>query len=243
MSRGASLGGGAATLILTRIALRRLVRSRTPWVAALLAVGPIIFTAVVARQRDLAAWKAAYEMLVVFMVVVPPLLVAAAISEEVEERTYTYLWSRPLPRWAMVAGKVLAGWPLAAAILGLASLACFQLALGGEAGQHGDALARGLVACVVGVLGVSLVSAGMAALAPMLAQRLTYAYLVLDLGLGTIPFSLANLSITYQIRQMAGVTRRGDSLIAGALWCLGIGAVFLAVGLLRLRRAEYADDR
>jgi hypothetical protein len=93
------------------------------------------------------------------------------------------------------------------------------------------------------VLGTSGIAAGFAALAPGLAQRLTYAYLFIDLVVGDIPFSLQNLAVTYHARQLAGVNRPGDTPVADAIWCVAIGAAWLAVGLVRLRRAEYADDR
>src|SRR5205823_10135669 len=35
----------------------------------------------------------------------PMLLSAAVVGEEIEARTYTYLWARPAPRGALVLGK------------------------------------------------------------------------------------------------------------------------------------------
>lgn len=242
MSLGAPLSGARATAILGGIALRRLVRGKTLWIAGLLALCPVIIAAVLGRRDREANWHETYNLLVVFMVVVPPLVVASAVSDEIEDRTYTYLWSRPLPRWSMVAGKLVAGWPVAAAILAASAWASFQLISG-----HGDvppgALGRGLLGCAVGVLGTSLVSAGFAALAPALAQRITYAYLFVDLVLGNIDFSLRELSVTHHIRQLAGVADPGTSPLGDAVWCIALGLFWLVIGLIRLGRAEYAADR
>lgn len=240
MSRGGTLSGVAAARILAGVALRRLLRSKTLWIVAVLALVPLIISALVSRAQG-GSWRDGFELLTLFMVIVPPLLVAAAVSEEIEDRTYTYLWSRPFPRWSMVVGKVLAGAPIAIGLLGASAAATFQVT---HASARADAdLGRALLACVVGGLGVSMIAAGIAALAPRLAQRLTYAYLFVDLALGQIDFSLQNLSITFHIRQVAGVTRTIDPALGGAIWCVAIGAFWLAIGLVRLRRAEYADDR
>jgi hypothetical protein len=245
VSRGGSVSGPRAVAILARLALQRLLRSKTLWIVGVLALCPVVVASLMGMGQDRPTnhWKDAYEILVIFMVVVPPLVVAASVSEEIEERTYTYLWSRPLPRWAMVIGKLVAGWPVAAGILGAAAVAAFQISGGDLEPLREATLARGLAGCVVGVLGTSLVSAGFAALAPGLAQRLTYAYLFVDLVLGEIYFSLRNASITYHVRQLAAIDPPGTSPVGDAIWCIAIGAVWLAIGLVRLRRAEYADDR
>jgi hypothetical protein len=243
VSRGAPLGGAAATRVLAQVALRRLLRGKTLWIAALLALCPVVVAGLIDRREPASSWHEAYQFLVVFMVVVPPLLVASAVSDEIEERTYTYLWSRPLPRWSMVVGKLLAGWPVASAILVAAAVASYQVTLGSAAEAPADALTRGVLGCVVGVLGISLIAAGVAALAPGLAQRLTYAYLFVDLLVGELPVSLHDLAVTYHIRQLAAVESPGDTPVGDAIWILAIGGFWLALGLYRLRRAEYSDDR
>jgi len=64
---------------------------------------------------------------------------------------------------------------------------------------------------------------------------------VLDLPLGTMPFSLANLSLSHHIRIVGGLDRSG-SATSSAIWLLGIGLAWLIVGLWRISRSEFATS-
>ena len=50
--------------------------------------------------RDAAVAIAMVELVV--MALLSSVFVASSIGEEIEERTITYLWSRPLPRWTLL---------------------------------------------------------------------------------------------------------------------------------------------
>lgn len=242
MSDGARpVGGGRASLLVARVALWRLLRGRTVWLALLIAAVPVLLGALLGARGARDAWDDTFHLLVIFLVVVPPLVIGAAIAEEIEERTYTHVWSRPVPRWSLVTGVVLAGWPPLTALFAAAATAVFVLTGGGDP----ILLARGVGGGALGLFATGLASAGIAALAPGLAQRLTYGYLFVDLVIGTLPLTLRNLSVTFHVRSLAGLAERGvpPATVGDAVWCLAIGATWLAVGLLRVRRAEYAADR
>jgi ABC-type transport system involved in multi-copper enzyme maturation permease subunit len=239
MSRGAAVAGGRAVAVLGRVGLRRLLRSRTLWVTAIIAAGPPLVTALLISGHSKHAWSDAFNLVRTLLVVALPLFVSSAISEEIEDRTFTYLWSRPIPRWSMVFGKLAAGTPVAFVLLAACAVAT-AAASGDPSAQIGQAL----VALAIGVVAVGMASAGMASLAPHLAQRLTYAYLFMfDLLVGELPLSLQNLSMTYHVKQLAGLGETTSNLAGNTIGCLAIGGFWLALGLVRLGRAEYATDR
>src|SRR5688572_20755275 len=104
------LGPFATTRLIAAITLRRLVRGRALWVGGLVAGLPIAFAALLhqsnARATGTIVDVTAFETLV--LAVLPALFVASSIGEEIEDRTTTYLWSRPIPRWAVLVGKLCA---------------------------------------------------------------------------------------------------------------------------------------
>ena len=56
-----------------------------------------------------------------------------------------------------------------------------------------------------------------------------------------MPFAIANLSITHHILIIAGTaTKPASSAGTSALWLLAIGAVWLAIALVRLSRSEFS---
>ena len=57
---------------------------------------------------------------------------------------------------------------------------------------------------------------------------------------GQLPFALQQVSITYQIRQLAGVATE-RSVGGGVIGCLAIGGVWALLGALRLRRGEHGS--
>ena len=115
MSEGArgAVGGLAATLIQTQWNARRMLRGRTLVVAGVFALLPVAYTFLAGMNGDRGAWSDIFPPLVMLAALVAPLFMASSMAEEIEERTYTYLWSRPVPRWSVVMGKLCASIPIA----------------------------------------------------------------------------------------------------------------------------------
>ncbi|MCI0432810.1 MAG: ABC transporter permease subunit, partial [Gemmatimonadetes bacterium] len=93
---------------------KRLLRGRSLWIAGLIALLPVAFGAVLRTQGprgDVTDDLLAFELLV--LSVLPPMFISSSIGEEIEDRTMTYLWSRPIPRWTVIIGKLLALAPIA----------------------------------------------------------------------------------------------------------------------------------
>jgi hypothetical protein len=66
----------------------------------------------------------------------------------------------------------------------------------------------------------------------------------MDVPLGAMPFSIANLSITHHILVLGGLKSSELSASAGrsALWLLGLGLFWLVLGLWRLARSEFSSS-
>jgi ABC-type transport system involved in multi-copper enzyme maturation permease subunit len=246
--RSTVVSGWTAAGVQAGWTFRRLLRGRLLWVAGFLALMPISFAAIVVESGHTAKWSDLVASLLLLARVVAPLLTASLLADEFEQKTFTYLWSRPFPRWSVLVGKLVATLPVSVAILCAATLICFQL---GQRGASPDtpwqamALARGLGAVSLAAVGLALVSAGIAVLMPRHGLGVAYAYvLVLDISLGSMPFSIAKLSISYHVWALGGIAEPGEAepAVVAAAWLLGIGLVWLILGLWRLARSEFASS-
>jgi ABC-type Na+ efflux pump permease subunit len=239
MSERGALGGVAATLIQTRWNAVQMMRGRITWVAGFFAALPVVYT-VLAGINGQGYWSDVFPPLVMLTALVAPLFMASSMAEEIEDRTYTYLWSRPVPRWSVVMGKLCAAIPISGGLMLASVLGCHALARG----ANSDQLALAIGAVLVGTVGACAVSAALAILFPRAGLALTYAYLLaLDVPIGNIPFSIRNATITHEIRVMAQVSgvEPEPAVWRGAIWLAGIAAFWLAIAFWRLRRAEFSS--
>ena len=219
-----------ALATLVRVTLRRLTRGRAVWVCVGIALLPSLIAVLFNHSSHIFDVITAAQMFV--LVLLPPVFVAASIGEEIEERTTTYLWSRPIPRWTIIVGKLVALAPIATALVVVGWVLAVQAALSRTASTDS------LLALAAGALAISIMSAGLATIAPKQGMVLAIIYLVLiDLAIGILPASLQNISVTRQVTLMIGLdepAQRLRPLITMAI----IAGVWLGVGLLRLRRRE-----
>ena len=227
---------------IARLTLKRLFRGQAMWVALGIALLPVIVAAVLRESvhDPMARLTFTLDLYVVEMfvlAVVPAMFVASSIGEDIEDRTITYLWSRPLPRWHVLVGKTIALAPVAIAV----TLAGWMLAVQVVT----DARAPGwtLVALAGCALAVSMLAAGIATLAPRHGMALTIIYMLLfDLPIGEIPASLQALSITHNARLVAGIAAHGvhdvPDHLTPAITMAVIAGVWFTAGLVRIRRLE-----
>jgi ABC-type transport system involved in multi-copper enzyme maturation permease subunit len=233
VSETRALSGVAATTAIAGLTWRRALRTRTTLGAIVAACLPIGFAAIlhsIHREDRGAVWGVA----TLAAIVIASLVVAGPIGEEFEERTMTYLWSRPLPRWSVVTGKLVALVPLAALLFAGGMATAFALLPGDARSSVGDAFAAG----ALGALAMSMVAAAFATLVPRHALALTIAYLFfVDLPLGAIPAKLQVVSIAYHQSELSRLdTEQG--VAASVIGLVAIAAVFLGVALWRVRRIE-----
>ncbi len=222
----------ASTLAMAAVTLKRLLRGRAIVVAGVIALLPVVYAAALGGTHGIAG-----DEIFVFEVlsasVLAPMFVAASIGEEIEDRTTSYLWSRPIPRWSIVAGKLVALVPIATAILVASWLLASQVA------WHTVPPLRTSGALALGTLVLSLVSAGIASLAPRHGMALTICYILFfDSPLGVLPATFAQLSVTHQIRALSGLWP-SEAGVASPLLALAIqAAVYSALAALRMRKLE-----
>ena len=221
------------------LTLARLRRGRIVWAALGIAMIPVAAAAVLRGHfvHDPGSMiPSLYVPQLLVLAVLPALFVASSIGEEIEDRTITYLWSRPLPRWHVIAGKLVALAPVAIAI----SLTGWLLAVAIDTG--GLAPTRTIIGLAAAALANSMIAAGIATIAPKHGMALTIVYMLLfDLPIGEIPASLQSLSVTHQARIIADIVVPGvapESAVSSAITMAVLATIWLAVGLWRIRRLE-----
>lgn len=221
----------AAIRALAGVTLRRLFRSRAVWVAGVLAVLPILYASAV-RGRHVLVHEEIFVFVELVLAVLVPMLVASSIGEEIEERTLTYLWSRPVPRWTMLAGKLCALAPVA--------LVFALVSWGAAMSTATDTMPAGrtVLALAAGTLAMSAVATGWAMLSPRHGMALSIVYMLADTFLGALPASLAKLSITYQTRAVSGLYSSYAALGGGLVALAALSAVWIVIAAWRIRRLE-----
>jgi ABC-2 type transport system permease protein len=224
-----------ASLAIARLTWRRTLRGRAMWLSAAMLALPAVVAAF--GRSDASRWKAAIDVLVFLLAVIPAMHLASAVADEVEDGTYTYLWSRPIPRWSVVAGKLMALTPAIALAFAASATAAYVAAHGGGAPSYAS-MARAVAGTTTGVAALSLLAVGMGTIVIRYAMAATIAFmLVFDMTAGTLPFAIRELSISHQVRAIATGT---DEPASAALAALALGGVWFGIGLWRLRRAELA---
>lgn len=222
------------------LTLRRLWRGRALWVSVAIALLPVAFAAIFKSQASAHEQRELPDILFVFelllLAVVPSMFVSSSIGEEIEDRTTTYLWSRALPRWTIVVGKLLALVPI---ILVLVVGNWFLAMQVGAASPP----AMTYVALACGGIALSCLAAGLATLVPKHGMALTVCYvLFFDLPTGALPASIREISFTHHLRSLSDLrlmppgleTSLPMSLLGLAL----LSTVWMAVALARIRRIE-----
>jgi ABC-type transport system involved in multi-copper enzyme maturation permease subunit len=247
-----------AALLYAEMTWRRGSRVRRAAAALVVALLPALIAAVgVAGGRWGRGWlDESLEIYLRFLLPFAPVLATAQlVSDEVEARTYTYLWARPAPRAALVLGK----WALHSIVL-LPSFLCgvvltYVVALARDPSGFGESLPH-LLRVMGGVaLGVPLYTALAAGIGTLLARRPLIAaflyILIVEELFGTVPGALKIVAISFYVRTLAGLSLGATPGIwepqPGPLLAVvigvGIGAAWLLVGIWLIRDAEYRDAR
>ncbi|MBK7877379.1 MAG: ABC transporter permease subunit [Planctomycetes bacterium] len=245
--------------LLFRTHLARLAWSRRTLVCALLAaLGPLVAFLIAAASRKTNASEIAVHVgyLLQLQVIVPVLaLVAgsAAVAEEVEDRTITFLFSRPLPRASVLLGR----WSAILVFLTVLLAASTWLLLAAAGRAKGppldDGIREPLLAAVLA--GGAVYSALFAVLGVFVRSPvivgLGYAFAI-EGFLANMPAGTQSLTIQYYLRSMiAGLGSSQWSAVEGfastsfeplprALTTLSIVLVAaLALGAWRITRREF----
>jgi ABC-type Na+ efflux pump permease subunit len=231
--------------VIARITWLRLLRGRSKWVSLLLAVLPVVFAGLLSMFR--ADTDRSWDLVAGFVLGLGGMLAVAvhlapSVGEELDSRTYTYLWSRPMPRRSLLLGKLLATAPVAAALFVVSVSLAWLVTWGADADHVGD-----LLRTLLGTVGVVAAGSAMALVAGAffprhpLAVILAYV-LVGDLLLRFVP-ALRMVSIYYHAIGAAGVRDPllvSESMTAGLVGLVVLTVAWLALAVWRVERAEYA---
>lgn len=221
----------AAVLTIARITLVRLRRGRALWVGGLIAALPVLFAiAIRLGGGGRNPSETLFGLMQLVLAVMPGLFVASAVGEDIEDRTIAYLWARPVPRGAVLLGKWLALAPLVT-LLVLVSWSLTEVL-----GPRGAPTPESLLGLGLGALVACAVAAALGTIVPRHGMAVSIVYLLFfDLILGAMPVSLANLSVSHHAR-LIGYER--TSGLHGVAWLVGLGALWLVIGLRRIRKLE-----
>lgn len=227
----AAPGAWSAAWTLAGVTLVRLGRGRALWLCAVIAALPVGFGVIMRARHVTPFYNDMFVLWRLILALLAALLVASSIGEDIEDRTGTYLWSRPIARWAVMAGKLMTLTPIVIALVvaswyatvvtwtmsGPTAISCVGLAAGSAA------------ACVI--------AAGISTVVPKHAMALTIGYMLVDNFIGAWPFSLRELMLAHQTTALAGL---GDdaAVITPVIALIAIAGVWAAIGLARIRRLE-----
>jgi ABC-type transport system involved in multi-copper enzyme maturation permease subunit len=242
-----------ATSVIARMTWTRLRRGRLLWVCLAMLALPVVGAGGLALggagRRDL--YDNLLEVYFYFLVpFVPALLASPCVAEEVESRTFTFLFARPAPRATLILGKYLAvvlsvGATTAAALLA-AWLICMAPAPS-EMVENLGHLARSEAAALLGVAAFGALACVFGALFTRHPFVAVVIYLVVvEAGLGTAPLVVNLLAISWHLRNVADLPRPEVFLLAvgitpwiSALVTVAAAAICLTGASLAVRRAEY----
>ncbi|MAV36802.1 MAG: hypothetical protein CMJ59_15245 [Planctomycetaceae bacterium] len=164
------------------------------------------------------AVELAWFLIVQFVVPVLALILGSAVvAEEVEDRTITYLFTRPIPRMTILLGRWLASLVILCSLLLACVLLTVQFLGESAAGDHEHALPAGSVAalCQVAVAGGIVYSALFAACGALVRRPiilgLGYTFAV-EAFLGNLPGKNQALTIQYYLRSY--LCGQSDAILA-----------------------------
>jgi ABC-type transport system involved in multi-copper enzyme maturation permease subunit len=235
LERHDAVPGSLSTVwTLAGVTLRRLTRGKALWVAVLFAVLPVAYAILVrSGQRHFnESAKDLFTVSTLLLAIVPAMFVSASIGEEIEERTSTYLWSRPIARWAVLVGKLCALTPLVIVLIA----GGWYIALTTERAQA--PLAATGLALAAGCVAASLVAAGIATVLPKHGMVLTIGYMLVDLFIGAMPFSLREVSILHQTGVLAGIGGDPPATQSALIAMAVVSGIWGVVAFLRIRVLE-----
>jgi ABC-2 type transport system permease protein len=114
-----------STALIARVHLVRSLSSKRWLLCVLVALLPVVCAALIAgatRRASPAMLATHFGWLVLLQIVVPLVALiagSAVVAEEIEDRTITYLFTRPIPRAALLFGRLIATVVLIEALLAL----------------------------------------------------------------------------------------------------------------------------
>lgn len=236
--------------------LLRARRGRTLYLAAAIMGLPVV-AAAVALASGAADSDLLNKILEAELRVVIPLcmlmLASAAVAEEVQERTLTYLLTRPIPRWSVPVGKLLGAAAVTLLLLSVTLPLSYLLCLATDPPEIAARIPLLLRSLGAGALAVALFGALCATLGSLVTghpQVVTLVVLLaVELGLASVPGATKAVAMTVHLRNLAGLYRPNTSYFVADpafSWVTSLAVVvavtclWITLLVLWVQRREYA---
>ena len=249
-----------ALLLLAGLSLRRARRGRLLWLSAGVLALPVLAAglALLSGQGGLGFYDKLLEALLCYLA---PFIMAvnasATVAEEVQGKTITYLFSRPVARWTLPVGKFAGNLLVNAVLLLFAVVLAYLLSMLGEGARD---LARelprlggGLLAMLLAAVFYASVASAFGAMATSYPFVATILYvLVVEVGFAHVPGWFKVIAMTTHLRVVAGIYHPAQSMflsdprlsLAISLpVVLGMSLLWLVVTIGWVGSTEYRTDR
>jgi ABC-type transport system involved in multi-copper enzyme maturation permease subunit len=252
-----AIGLGEAARIYARMAWLRMRRGRVVWLVAVLFALPLVYTAglAIAGHWGRGLFDDVSELYFRLLIwLVPALTASATVAEEIENKTFTFVFARPAPRGALVIGKLWAATMPAIAVV-VPSLAITwlvaQLRFPADMADTWPHLLRVELAAVAGLAAYGALAAAIGTLFSRHPLVAVLVYLMLiEAGLGSSPIVLNLITIHWHLRNIAELPLPDTAFMAvtvpwwgSALLALGVTPGLIALTNLGVTGAEYRTDR
>ena len=240
-----------------RMAWLRMRRGRMVWVAAVMFALPLVYVAglAIAGHWGRGLFDDVCELYFRFLVpFVPALTASAAVAEEIENKTFTFVFARPTPRGSLVLGKLAAATLPSIAVV-VPSLVLAWLIAGlrfpADLADTWPHLLRVELAAVAGLCAYGALAAAVGTLFSRHPLVAVLVYLMLiEEGLGSAPIVLNLVTIGWHLRNIAELPLPPTSFMAVTVpwWASAIAALVVSPALVWLtcvgvNGAEYRTDR
>jgi ABC-type transport system involved in multi-copper enzyme maturation permease subunit len=223
---------GSAIAAVASVAFKRLTRG-AGWIIALVfaAVPPGIAALAVRLSTDAKfSLNNTFGTEAVVLGIVMGLLVAWPVGQDLEDRTAAYVWARPVPRWAILVGKLAVSTPIAIAMFAASWVAACVLTAQPIAPAP-------IIALSAAVVVASVIASALALLLPRHPLVLALVVLaLLDPVVGAMSGGVALATVTYNARVIAGF--EPADVVTSACALAALAALWGWVALRKLARTE-----
>jgi len=246
MPSGSVVSGVKATTIIARLTFKRLFRSKGIWFTFAMSLLPILIATLGSRDSDTPkkVWDAVFGIGLLLYCIAPPIHLASTIAEEIEDKTFTYLWSRPFPRWSVITGKVLALLPTLCVLFSITFGLAFFMSYGDKASANTDMLMKGMTSLWLGMLAASCVCIGLGSIVPRFPLVVSIIYLlIIDIAISGIPAAVNHASVIYNMVVIAGLEDKNSDTLTAVISLLCISALWMSVAVWRIGRTEFQTDK